>query len=154
MSYLTEERLMMRDSAREFTLREVLPVANALDPEKGEMPRALLDRMAEMGYFGMLMPEEYGGLGLGCFEYCMVAEELSRGWMSVASIMARGNLLNPGSLTEAQKQRYLPRMARGELLGAFALSEPNAGSDVAGISCRAVRVGDVWEITGSKYWCT
>ncbi len=154
MSYLTEERLMMRDSARAFTLQEVLPVANELDPQKGEIPRALLERMAEMGYFGMLLPEQYGGLGLGCFEYCLVAEELSRGWMSVASIMARGNLLNPDSLTEAQKQRYLPRMARGELLGAFALSEPNAGSDVAGISCRAVRVGDEWEITGNKYWCT
>ncbi|AQV94028.1 acyl-CoA dehydrogenase [Cupriavidus necator] len=154
MSYLTEERLMMRDSARAFTLQEVLPVANELDPQKGEMPRALLDRMAEMGYFGMLLPEAYGGLGLGCFEYCLVAEELSRGWMSVASIMARGNLLNPDVLTDAQKQRYLPRMASGELLGAFALSEPNAGSDVAGISCRAVRVGDEWEITGNKYWCT
>lgn len=154
MIFMTEERVMMKESARRFALEEVLPVANELDPQKGDIPRSLLERMAELGYFGMLMPEEFGGLGLGCFEYCLVAEELARGWMSVASIMARGNMLNPRVLTEAQKERYLPRMARGELLGAFALSEPNAGSDVANISCRAVRVGDEWEITGNKYWCT
>src|SRR5262245_57064357 len=89
--YLTPERIMMPDAAREFVRNEVLPIANQLDPQKGDMPRELIDKMGELGFFGILIPEEYGGLGLGAFEYCLVAEELARGWMSVASIIARGN---------------------------------------------------------------
>jgi alkylation response protein AidB-like acyl-CoA dehydrogenase len=156
MTELTEERRMIQESARDFTREKVLPVANKLDPEKGAIPQDLIDQMAELGYFGMLIPEEYGGLGLGAYEYCIVAEELARGWMSVASLVARGNALIGSMLamSEEQKQNYLPRMARGEFLGAFSLSEPEAGSDVANISCRAKRVGDEWEITGNKYWCT
>ena len=156
MQTLTEERKLIKDAAREFTMKRVLPLANKLDPEKGTIPRELIDEMAELGYFSILIPEEYGGMGLGAYEYCLVAEELSRGWMSVASLIARGNGLIGAlkSLTPEQKSVYLPRMARGEYLGAFSLSEPNAGSDVANISCRAVRVDDHWEITGSKYWCT
>lgn len=156
MQLLTEERKLIKEAAREFTLKRVLPLANKLDPEKGLIPRELIDEMAELGYFSILIPEEYGGLGLGAYEYCLVAEELSRGWMSVGSLIARGNGLIGAlkGLTPEQKTDYLPRMARGEDLGAFSLSEPNAGSDVANISCRAVRVGDHWEITGSKYWCT
>jgi alkylation response protein AidB-like acyl-CoA dehydrogenase len=156
MHVLTEERKLIQDAAREFTLKRVLPLANKLDPEKGAIPRELIDEMAELGYFSILIPEEYGGLGLGAFEYCLVAEQLARGWMSVASLIARGNGLIGAlkSLTPQKKAEVLPRMARGECLGAFALSEPNAGSDVANISCRAVRIGDDWEITGAKYWCT
>ncbi|MBU7572604.1 MAG: acyl-CoA dehydrogenase family protein [Hydrogenophaga sp.] len=156
MQILTEERKLIKESAREFTMKRVLPIANKLDPEKGMIPRELIDEMAELGYFSILIPEEYGGLGLGATEYCMVAEELSRGWMSVASLIARGNGLIGAlkHLTHEQKKEYLPRMARGEYLGAFSLSEANAGSDVANITCRAVRNGDHWEITGSKYWCT
>ncbi|WP_112664423.1 acyl-CoA dehydrogenase family protein [Microvirga flavescens] len=156
MPELSEERRMIQESAREFTRSRVRPLADKLDPVKGEMPRELIDEMAELGYFGILIPEEYGGLGLGALEYCLVAEELARGWMSVASMIARGNALigSLKSMTPEQKKVYLPRMARGEFLGAFALSEPNAGSDVANISCRAKRVGDEWEITGNKYWCT
>ncbi|MGO4705964.1 acyl-CoA dehydrogenase family protein [Microvirga sp. 2MCAF38] len=156
MPELSEERRMIQESAREFTRSRVRPLADKLDPVKGEMPRDLIDEMAELGYFGILIPEEYGGLGLGALEYCLVAEELARGWMSVASMIARGNALigSLKSMTPEQKKVYLPRMARGEFLGAFALSEPNAGSDVANISCRAKRVGDEWEITGNKYWCT
>ncbi|MCY4212682.1 MAG: acyl-CoA dehydrogenase family protein, partial [Gammaproteobacteria bacterium] len=89
--YLNDERRLIQQSAREFTEAEVLPVANRLDPEKGQIPRELIQKMGEMGYFGILIPEEYGGLGLGVFEYCLVAEELARGWMSVASLIARGN---------------------------------------------------------------
>src|ERR1035437_2817310 len=89
--HLTPERIMMRDMARQFVREEVLPAANRLDPVRGDMPRELIDRMGELGFFGILIPEEYGGLGLGAFEYCLVAEELARGWMSVASIIARGN---------------------------------------------------------------
>ena len=154
MSYMTEERLMIQEAARQFTMEKVLPAANRLDPEHGQIPMEIRDEMARMGYFGMLIPEEYGGLGLGCFEYCIVAEELARGWMSVASILARGNLLPIDSMSEADKRNYLPRTAKGEFLGAFALFEPNAGSDVANLSCRARRDGDDWVITGNKYWCT
>jgi alkylation response protein AidB-like acyl-CoA dehydrogenase len=156
MTELSDEHRMIQESAREFTRTQVRPLADKLDPIKGEMPRELIDQMAELGYFGILIPEEYGGLGLGAFEYCLVAEELARGWMSVASMIARGNALigSLKAMTPEQKKVYLPRMARGEFLGAFSLSEPDAGSDVANISCRAKRVGDEWEITGNKYWCT
>jgi alkylation response protein AidB-like acyl-CoA dehydrogenase len=153
MTYLTEERRMIQQGAREFSMREVLPVANELDTVKGDIPMSLRGQMAELGYFGIRIEEEYGGLGLGVFEYVLVTEELARGWMSVASIIARGNGLG-GGFSEAQKREYLPRMARGEFLGAFALSEPEAGSDVANISCRARRDGDDWVITGNKMWCT
>ena len=93
MTYMTEERRLIQQQAREFTMREVLPVANRLDPVEGDIPMELRDKLGEMGYFGILIAEEYGGLGLGCFEYCLITEELSRGWMSVASLIARGNSL-------------------------------------------------------------
>ncbi len=153
--YMTEERKLIQATAREFTTREVLPLANALDPEKGEMPRELINKMGELGYFGILIPEEHGGLGLGVFEYCLVAEELARGWMSVASIIARGNSFYrsvPGFGSEREEK--VARMAVGDYLGAFAMSEPGAGSDMASVSCRAVRDGDDWIINGNKYWCT
>ena len=152
---MTEERRLIQDSAREFAMREVMPVANRLDPEKGDIPMDLREKMAEMGYFGILIPEEYGGLGLGCFEYCIVAEELSKAWMSVASLMARANgLIGMPVMTEEQRRNYLPRMARGDFIGCVAISEPDVGSDVSGIACRARRDGDSWVINGNKYWCT
>jgi alkylation response protein AidB-like acyl-CoA dehydrogenase len=153
--YMTEERRMIQDSAREFTKNEVLPLANKLDPEKGDIPQELIKKMGDMGYFGILIPEELGGLGLGVFEYCLVAEELARGWMSVASLIARGNSFYktvPGN--EDERKQRIEAMAMGEYLGAFAMSEPQAGSDIASISCRAKRDGDDWIITGNKYWCT
>lgn len=152
---MTDERRMIQASAREFAMQEVLPLANRLDPVQGDIPDSLRDKMAELGYFGILIPEEYGGLGLGAFEYCLITEELARAWMSVASLIARGNgLFGMGVMSEAQRRDLLPRVARGEWLGAYSLSEPNAGSDIANISCRARLVEDGWEITGSKYWCT
>ena len=152
---LSPERQMLRDAARTFAMQEVLPLANRLDPEKGDMPRALIDQMAALGYFGITIAEEHGGLGLGCFEYCLVAEELSRAWMSVGSIIARGNTFMGSQLfTTAQRAAILPRVARGEYLGALALSEPGTGSDLASVSCRARRDGDAWVITGNKTWCT
>ncbi|MXO90989.1 acyl-CoA dehydrogenase family protein [Pontixanthobacter aquaemixtae] len=154
--YMTEERVMIQQMARDFAVNEVLPIANALDPEKGEIPQDLVDRMGELGFFGILIPESYGGLGLGFFEYCLVAEELSRAWMSVGSLIARGNLFYksvPG-LTEEERDERIRRMAKGQYLGAFSMSEPSAGSDVAAVQCKAVRDGDEWVVTGSKYWCT
>lgn len=151
--YLTEERLAFRDLAREFTAREVLPIANVLDPERGDIPDELRRKMADMGFFGIMIDEDHGGLGLGVFEYCLVAEELARGWLSVSGLLARGNGMG-GGFTAEQESRLLPRVARGEWLGAYALSEAEAGSDVANISCRAVREGDEWVVNGTKMWCT
>ncbi|NKF25188.1 acyl-CoA dehydrogenase [Pseudomonas sp. BGM005] len=153
--YLTQERLMIRGAARQFAMERVLPLANELDPERGVMPRELIDEMAAMGWFGMFLPQQYGGPGLGCIEYCLIAEELSRAWMSVGSLLARGNVLYPEILTDEQKQRWLPRVLSGDFLGAAALSEPGAGSDLANLSCRATRLSDdEWVLTGSKYWVT
>lgn len=151
--YLTEERLEIRDLARDFAMTRVLPVANELDPVQGTIPDSLKKEMAEIGFFGIMIPEEYGGLGLGVFEYCLVAEELSRAWMSVSGLLARGNGMG-GGFTPEQEQALLPKVARGEYLGAYALSEAEAGSDVANISCRAVRDGDEWVVNGTKMWCT
>ena len=148
----TEEQQLIQQTARDFAMREVLPVANRLDPERGDIPMELRERMAELGFFGILIPEEYGGAGLGCLEYCMVTEELSRAWMSVGSIIRPCVGIN--AMSEAQKQKYLPAMATAEKIGAFSMSEPGTGSDISGLSCRAVRDGDEWVITGNKYWCT
>lgn len=155
MGWMTDERVMIQESARDFAMNEVLPLANALDPVQGLIPDDLIRKMGELGYFGIVVPEKYGGLGLGAFEYCLVAEELSRAWMSVGSLIARGNsMIGMESMSEAWRADVMPRVARGEYLGSFAMSEPNAGSDVANISTRAVRDGDDFIITGSKYWCT
>src|SRR2546428_2737839 len=109
----------------------------------------LRQKMAELGYFGLLIPPEYGGLGLGIFEYVLITEELARAWMSVASIIARGNGIGAG-FSEDKRREMLPKMARGECLGAFALSEPGAGSDVASIRCREEMVGDEWVVNVQK----
>lgn len=151
--HLTEERLEIQQLARQFTRERVRPVADELDPEQGTIPDALRDEMAELGFFGLMIPEEHGGLGLGVFEYCLVAEELAQGWLSVSSLLARGNGMG-GDFTDEQRKELLPRMAAGDYLGAFALSEAEAGSDVANLSCRARREGDEWVVHGTKMWCT
>jgi alkylation response protein AidB-like acyl-CoA dehydrogenase len=151
----TDEQLMIRDVARDFTCDVVLPLANRLDPEKADIPRDLIDQMGELGFFGILIPTEFGGLGLGATEYCSVAEELARGWMSVSSLIARANgfyrAIRGSPEARATKIRA---MAAGKYLGAAALSEPGIGSDLSRVACRARRVEDEWVITGSKYWCT
>src|SRR5688572_27392451 len=149
---LTEEQQLIRTTARDFALREVLPIANERDPQHGEIPPELIRRLAELGFFGILIPEEHGGLGLGCLEYCLVTEELSRAWMSVGSIIRP--MIGMHALSQEQQRKYLPRMANGEALGAFAFSEPSAGSDLSSLTCRARRDGGEWIITGNKYWCT
>ncbi len=153
--YLTDERRMIQEVARDFTMREVLPVANELDPIQGDIPMELRNKMAELGYFGIRLPEKHGGLGLGVFEYALIAEELARGWMSVASIIARSaSLMSVGGWPLEKREELTAKAAQGEYLSAVALSEPDVGSDLKAVSCRATLDGDEWVISGNKYWCT
>ncbi len=151
--FLTPERLEIQANARRFAVEEVLPVANELDPRHADIPDGLLRRLAELGYFGITISEEYGGMGKGVFEYALIAEELARAWMSVASIIARAQGMGTQVADPARRAELLRRSARGEWVGAAALSEPNAGSDLASVECRAKRDGDEYVITGEKRWC-
>lgn len=154
---LTPEHEAIRKAVREFAEQEVAPIADRHDRENREIPTDILKRMAELGYFGLTIPEAYGGLGLDYASMAVVAEELSRAWLSVGSVMTR-NLITGTLLlahgTEEQKQRFLPGIASGDLLTAAAFTEPDAGSDTAAISTRAVRQGDEYLVTGAKTWCT
>jgi len=149
---LSEEHRMLRDETRRFVENEVLPEARERDAAGEHMSRELVERMAEMGFFGILTDEAYDGLGLDLKAYAVIAEELSRGWLSVGSIIARGQSL--AGATEEQKRDYLAPMARGDKLKAIAISEPEAGSDVASMSTRAERDGDEYVISGQKMWTT
>jgi alkylation response protein AidB-like acyl-CoA dehydrogenase len=152
VTYRTDDRIAIQAMAREFAMRKVLPVANKLDPERGLIPDSLRSEMGELGFFGVMLPERYGGLGLGVFEYALITEELARAWMSVASVIARSALAS--GLDPAQRDKYLPLAARGQWLAAFAMSEPDAGSDIAAIRTRAEKVDGGWLINGQKMWCT
>ena len=150
--YRTDERLAIQEMARNFTMDKVLPAANELDPEHGMIPDELRRERGELGFFGITVPEKYDGLGLGVFEYALVTEELARGWMSVASIIARSGMA--ATLDRAQREKYYPLAARGEWLGSFAMSEPDAGSDIASVRTRADKVDGGWVLNGQKMWCT
>src|SRR4051812_30443019 len=152
VAYRTAEREAIQQMARDFAMSEVLPVANELDPQHGLIPDSLRATMGELGFFGVLIPEEHGGLGLGVFEYALITEELARAWMSVASIIVRSGIA--ATLDPTQRAAILPLAARGEWLGAFALSEPGAGSDITAIRTRADKVDGGWLINGQKMWCT
>jgi len=148
----TPARVALQEEARAFAREHVLPAADRLDPHKGEMPRALVEQMASYGWFGITVPTEQGGLGLGVLEYCLVSEELARAWLSVGSILARGQGLGTQVLDDDRRAALLARSARGDWIGAIALSEPGAGSDLAGVRTRAVRDGADWVLTGRKRW--
>ena len=152
MNYLTDERRRIKDDAYAFAMNEVLPVANELDPKEADIPWELIAKMGEQRYFGITVPEEYGGLGLGVFEYCLITEELSRAWMSSASVIARAQGMGVNMLPPDKREEYLRKQVRGEFVGAFALSEAEAGSDVANVQCRAEKTGDTWVINGEKKW--
>ncbi len=149
---LSDEHRLLRDETRKFVANEVLPEARERDAEQESMSDELVRQMAEMGFFGILIDEEYDGLGLDLKTYAVIAEELSRGWLSVGSIIARGQSL--AGATEAQKDHYLPKMARGEMLKSIAISEAEAGSDVSNMRTRAEKDGDEYVLNGQKMWCT
>ena len=148
----TEARIELQMEARVFARDIVLPIADELDPQKGEMPKSLVDQMAAKGWFGITIPAEHGGMGLGIFEYCLVSEELARAWLSVGSILARGQGLGTQTVDDARKLELLRRSAEGKWIGAIALSEPTAGSDLAAVQTRAIREGDHWILSGTKRW--
>ena len=152
-SYLTDGRLAIQATARRFAMDEVLPLANELDRQKLDIPRDFLRRIGGMGYFGIMIGREFGGMGLGVFEYALITEELARAWMSVASIIARGNGMGTQARDPERRATLLRHSAAGEWIGAAALSEAGAGSDLANVQCRAVRDGDEYVISGEKRWC-
>jgi alkylation response protein AidB-like acyl-CoA dehydrogenase len=155
---LSEEQRELLKLVRQFVDEQIIPVAQELE-HKDEYPSEIVEGMKEMGIFGLMIPEEYGGLGESLLTYALVVEEIARGWMSVSGIInthfiVAYMLLQHG--TEEQKHKYLPRMATGEVRGAFSMSEPGLGSDVSAIKTKAVRQGDSedWSITGQKMWLT
>lgn len=154
---LDEKYSEIRDMIKKFADSEVGPIAMKIDHD-GKIPKELIGKLAENGFLGSYIPEEYGGAGLDYQSYALLIEELSRNcastgvFVSAHTSLAVWPILNFG--TEAQKQKYLPKMATGELIGCFCLSEPNAGSDAGSITTAAVDMGDHWEINGVKNWIT
>src|SRR5215218_6104600 len=141
---LTDVQQEILSTVRSFVDKEILPYATELE-HNDEFPEAIVDGMKEMGLFGLMIPEEYGGLGESLLTYALVVEEIARGWMSVSGVInthfiVAYMLMQHG--TPEQKQKYLPRMATGEVRGAFSMSEPGLGSDVSAVSTKASRLED------------
>jgi acyl-CoA dehydrogenase len=154
---LPDDLLALQRAVRDFAQREIAPVAAELDRDP-RFPRATLRKMGEMGLLGILTPEAYGGLGLGYLAYAVLLEEIAAADAAHATIASVTNGM-PQSLilahgSEAQRGRWLPRLAAGEAIGAFCLSEPHAGSDAAALRTRARRVSGGYRLDGSKAWIT
>ncbi len=147
----------IHETMRQFSLAEVVPHAHEWHLKNEYIPLEIIRKVAELGVFGLTLPEEYGGMSLGKESMCIVSEELSRGYIGVGSLGTRAEIageliLNNG--TDEQKARYLPRIATGEILPTAVFTEPNTGSDLASLKTRAVRQGDVYKVTGQKTWIT
>ncbi len=156
-SGLDETLSAMREEMRRFAEAEIIPHAQGWHLKDEYVPLELIREMAALGVFALTIPEDHGGLGLGKDAMCVVSEELSRGYIGVGSLGTRSEIaaelvLNGG--TDAQKQEWLPRIASGEVLPTAVFTEPNTGSDLASITTRAVKDGDVWRVTGQKTWIT
>ncbi len=153
---LTETQLEILGAVRDFVDKEIIPNAQELE-HADEYPQEIVDGLKEMGVFGLMIPEEYDGLGESLLTYALCVEEIARGWMSVSGVInthfiVAYMLMQHG--TPEQKAHWLPRMATGEIRGAFSMSEPNCGSDVSAIQSKAVRDGDEWVLNGQKMWLT
>jgi len=154
---LSEEQQAFRRAVAKFVDAEIAPVADELDA-KGEFPLALFRRIGELGYFGLRYPEAYGGAAADMVTYCLWAEEMARGFMSVAAAACMQSLMGTHFVfkygSEEQRQKYLVPAVKGEKIGTFALTEPNAGSDVGNITTIAERRGDHYVLRGTKTWVT
>jgi len=157
MICFTAEQESFRRTVARFVDAEVAPQADAID-ERGEFPRATFARLGAQGWLGLRYPERYGGADADMVTYCLFAEELARGSLSVAAAAAMQSLMGTYFVykygSEALRDRYLTPALRGDLVATFALTEPDAGSDVAGITTRAERSGDRWVLRGTKTWVT
>jgi alkylation response protein AidB-like acyl-CoA dehydrogenase len=157
MIAFTPEQEEFRRTVARFVDTEVVPDAQVLD-ERGEFPAKLFKRIGELGYLGLRYPEQYGGADADMVTYCLFAEELARGSMSVAAAAAMQSLMGTHFIhrfgSEELRERYLVPALRGELVATFALTEPDAGSDVANLTTRAERRGDRWVLRGAKTWVT
>jgi alkylation response protein AidB-like acyl-CoA dehydrogenase len=153
----TDEQQAITEMVYELADNEIIPVAEEYDHED-KFPEPIVEQMKELGLFGVTIPEEYGGMGLDLTTYAMIVEELSRGWISISGVVNThfiGSYLLMKFGTDEQKDKYLPKMATGEIRAAFSLSEPEVGSDVQGIKSTAKETGDgQWEINGQKMWVT
>jgi alkylation response protein AidB-like acyl-CoA dehydrogenase len=157
MIRFTAEQEQFRKTIARFVDAEVVPAAEALD-ERAEFPTRLFRRIGELGYLGLRYPEAYGGVGADMVTYCLFAEELARGSLSVAAAAAMQSLMGTHFVfkygSEDLRRRYLVPALRGELIATFALTEPNAGSDIANIAARAERRDDRYLLRGTKTWVT
>jgi butyryl-CoA dehydrogenase len=157
MITFTADQEQFRRSVARFVDAEVTPAAQALD-ERGEFPVALFRRLGELGYLGLRYPEKYGGGDADTTTYCLFAEELARGSLSLAAAAAMQGLMGTHFIhkygSESLRERYLVPALRGQLVATFAMTEPNAGSDVANLTTRAERRGDRWVLRGAKTWVT
>jgi (2S)-methylsuccinyl-CoA dehydrogenase len=154
---LDDTHAAIHEQMRKFSEAEVVPHAHEWHLKNEYIPLDVIAKVAELGVFGLTMPEEYGGLGLGKESMCIVSEELSRGYIGVGSLGTRSEIageliLNNG--TDEQKSKYLPKIATGELLPTAVFTEPNTGSDLASLMTRAVKEGDTYKVTGQKTWIT
>jgi alkylation response protein AidB-like acyl-CoA dehydrogenase len=152
---LTEDQIMFRDSAKEFAEKRLAPLAEEMDA-KSEMPAELLKEAAELGYFGLLAPEEFGGLSVDALSYTLVIEEIAKACAGFAVPLSVHNSLVIKAIemygTDEQKQEYLPALASGEIIGAYSLSEPNSGTDAGSLTCQAIADGDDYVFNGTKSW--
>jgi alkylation response protein AidB-like acyl-CoA dehydrogenase len=154
---MTDEQQAIVEMVRQFADEQIIPNAEHYDHED-TFPEPIVEQMKELGLFGVMIPEEYGGMGLDLTTYAMIVEELSRGWISISGVVNThfiGSYLLTKFGTDEQKDYFLPKMATGEIRAAFSLSEPEVGSDVQGIKASAKENADGnWELNGQKMWVT
>ncbi len=156
-SGLDETHAEIHEQMRRFSEAEVVPHAHEWHLANDYIPMDIITKVAELGVFGLTLPEEFGGLGLGKESMCIVSEELSRGYIGVGSLGTRSEIAGELILcngTDEQKQKYLPGIASGEILPTAVFTEPNTGSDLASLKTRAEKDGDVYKVTGQKTWIT
>ena len=153
----SKDLLMLKELARDFTNREIKPLAQKIDEDEF-IPPQLIKKLGEVGFLGTMFPEEYGGGGFGKLGYCVMMEEISRGCSSTATMVGAHQSLGTNAIfvggSEKLKNKYLPRLCSGELIASFALTEPEAGSDIFNLKTEAKKIGDKWILNGSKIWIT